>query len=357
MRSPRHSHASRLGLLLVGALGIAAACSGGDSSSATSVSPTAAATTEPSTTVADTTTTEATTTTTEAPKPKWPLTGLVADDPSLLTRPAVIVKVGNYDRHPQRGTNSADIVVEEIINDNIPRFAMVFHSTATKQVGPIRSGRLQDVNLFTSYNRPVFAWSGGNATVVKEIRASELYDLSQSKCQGTCYRGTDDKAPYNLFFNVEKVFALTLEGVGTPPPQFTFRSSTDPLLGVPSPGVDLNMEAYEIEWNWDASTGLYQRRQNGSSDKDWNGDLVTTHNVVILAMDYKNGVSGSPDAQSIGTGEAFIFTGGNYIHGTWSRDDNHQPFTLVDDSGAPILLTPGRTFVELPRRDKTVPKV
>ena len=101
---------------------VAAACSS-NSDTATTGSPSASTVpvdTLPDTTVADTTT-EATTTTTEAPKPTWPLTGLVADDPSLITRPAVIVKVGNYDRHPQRGTLAADIVFEEIINDRIPR--------------------------------------------------------------------------------------------------------------------------------------------------------------------------------------------------------------------------------------------
>ena len=33
----------------------------------------------------------------------------------------------------------------------------------------------------------------------------------------------------------------------------------------------------------------------------------------------------------------------------WTRQDRLQPFTLAADNGAPILLTPGRTFVELPR--------
>ena len=357
MRPPRRSRLPLAGLLLAGSLVAAACSSNSDTATTGSLSAsTVPVDTLPDTTVADTTTTEATTTTTEAPKPTWPLTGLVADDPSLITRPAVIVKVGNYDRHPQRGTLAADIVFEEIINDRIPRFAMIFHSTATDRVGPGRSGRLQDVNLFTSFNHPVLAWSGGNPTVVKEIRSSELYDLSQNKCQGTCYRTTDDKSPYNLFFNVEKIFALTLEGVGAPPPQFTYRRADDPLPGVPSAGVDLNMDSYEIEWTWDDATGLYQRRQNGSSDTDWNGDLVTTNNVVVLVMEYEEGISGSPDAQSIGTGEAFIFTGGHAVHGTWTRPDNRSPFTLLDADGKPVSLTPGRTFVELPRKDNTFPK-
>ena len=98
-------------------------------------------------------------------------------------------------------------------------------------------------------------------------------------------------------------------------------------------------------------------RQNGRPDKDRNGDLMTTNNVVVLEMVYLPGISGSPDAQSVGTGEAWVFTGGNKVHGTWTRADRLQPFTLTDDDGTSILLTPGRTFIELPRDSATLAEV
>ena len=82
---------------------------------------------------------------------------------------------------------------------------------------------------------------------------------------------------------------------------------------------------------------------------------MTTNNVVVLAMDYLPGISGSPDAQTLGTGEAFVFTGGNYIHGTWSRNDIHDRSRSSPTTAAPSLLQPGRTFIELPRLDSTLP--
>ena len=44
-----------------------------------------------------------------------------------------------------------------------------------------------------------------------------------------------------------------------------------------------------------------------------------------------------------------MFTNGRVIHGRWDRPDIAKPATLVDDDGVPVLLTPGRTWVELPR--------
>ena len=50
---------------------------------------------------------------------------------------------------------------EEIVEVHT-RFAAVFHSQSSDPVGPIRSGRTQDIALFSSFNSPLFVWSGGN---------------------------------------------------------------------------------------------------------------------------------------------------------------------------------------------------
>ncbi len=348
-------------LALLAVATLVAACSGGSDSSGASTSPdTLALSSLPPTTEGTTPatmTTDAATTTTEAAAPTFPLTGMPLTDPAIGSRPAVVVKVGNYDAHPQRGTNKADIVYEEIINANVSRFAFVYQSQTAPEVGPIRSGRRQDVDLFGSFNRPIFAWAGGNKTVTAEIQSSDLIDLSQFKCKGSCYRSGDDSpVEFTLMFNVDKVYALGLTDAGVPPAQFQYRGPNDAGTGSASAGLTLKMDSYNIDWTWNAASGLYERTQNGKADKDKGGEQITTNNVVVLEMVYLPGISGSPDAVSTGTGQAFVFTGGNYVHGTWTRADRLQPFTLTDDAGNIIELTPGRTFIELPRAGGTTPK-
>lgn len=357
-RSPRpgaHRRALPVVLLATGLL--VAACGGGDSKGAdTTGSSTTTESTVPETTEASSTTEEATTTT-ETPAPTWPLTGMPLDDPAAAQHPAVVVKVGNYDRHPQRGSATADIIYEEIINANVSRFAFVYHSRSASEVGPIRSGRRQDVDLLGSLNKPVFAWAGGNKTVTKEIQSSDLVDLSQFKCKGSCYRSGDDRpVEFTLMFNVDKVFAMTFDTAGIPAPQFTYRSIDAAMPGKPSAGVALNMDSYNIDWTWNATNGTYERVQNGRPDKDKDGTLMTTNNVVVLEMVYLPGISGSPDAQSTGKGEAWVFSGGSVQHGTWARKDRTLPFTLTSDDGDVMTLLPGRTFIELPRDGNTLPK-
>lgn len=43
------------------------------------------------------------------------------------------------------------------------------------------------------------------------------------------------------------------------------------------------------------------------------------------------------------------FTDGKVIHGSWDRPDEDQPAKLTDDAGTEISLTPGQTWIELPR--------
>ncbi|CAB4811099.1 MAG: DUF3048 domain-containing protein [Actinobacteria bacterium] len=353
MRSPSSLRARlSLGIVLVAATALAACSSDSSSKSTAETLPlstlpaTVASTTPPA--VTDAPTTAATQVAT------YPLTGLPVSDEAAAARPAMIAKVGNYDSYPQTGLNAADIVYEELINDHISRFAIVYQSQAPKDlVGPIRSGRRQDVDLLTNLNHPVLAWAGGNAFVTKDVADSELVNMSQTYCNKACMRVDFTKAPYNLYFDIAKAWEKMPEGGKTPPQQFQYRTTGAALAGSAATGVDMTIDSYKIGWTWNDSTKQYERTQNKKADTERNGDRVTTENVLILKMVYKFSV-GSPAAQSVGSGEAFLFTGGNMVHGTWSRADNHDVYTLTADDGSTFLLTPGRTFVELPRKEDIV---
>ena len=363
--SPVRFSRARLALTFVALAATAAACSsasGGTTASTTfsTIAPTTSSSTSTtstttSTTVAETTTTVAETTTTAAPAPVYPLTGLPMTDPLIAGRPALVVKIDNASgARPQTGFNGADIVYEEIVNDNLTRFALVFQSGGSDPVGPIRSGRLQDIDLFSAYGRPLFSWSGGNGTVTNAIHNSPLIDIGPNFAR-VYYRSGDRSAPHNLYSNTSALYTMTPFGVGPPQQQFAYRSPEEPVGGVPAIGVGIALDSINAEWDWDPATGTYVRTMEGRPHNDAGRGRINTNNVVVLAVDYAPGVSGSPDAQTVGSGEAFVFTGGNYIHGAWGREDVTKPFTLMADDGSPIELTPGRTFVELPRNGSTLP--
>jgi hypothetical protein len=335
-----------------------AACGGGESSVDTVVAATTAA---PASTVAATTTAApATTTTTEpVPVPTAPLTGAPVVDEAALDRPALIVKIDNAPgAWPQTGLNQADIVYEENV-EGWTRFAAVFHSQGSDPVGPVRSGRTQDISLGTSLDRPLLVWSGGNATVTSLINRSDLVNMSVSAAgpNGGYYRSSDMRAPHNLFTRTSSIWALDEGRGGRPGPQFDYRASDEPADGTAVTGVKLRMDgSMRASWEWNASDGVFERTHDREPHLLSDGSQVSAHNVLILECEYKTSVadSRSPEAQTTGSGRAWIFTDGLLIEGTWSRPDQQSPWTLATDAGAVIALSPGRTWVSLVREGQAV---
>ena len=268
VRLPR----TRLALTIASLVAVAAACSSSASGStpATSFSTipptssmTSSTTTSTTTTVAKTTTTEEVTTTTAPAAPVYPLTGLPAVDPAIAGRPALVVKIDNASgARPQTGFNAADIVFEEIVNDSLTRFAMVFQSGGSDPVGPVRSGRLQDIDLFSAYGHPLFAWSGGNRTVTDAIHRSALIDIGPSVAR-VYYRSGDRSAPHNLYSNTSALYTMTPFGAGPPQQQFRYRSPEEPVAGVPARGVGIALDSINAEWEWSPEGGVYVRTMEG----------------------------------------------------------------------------------------------
>ncbi len=309
----------------------------------------------PDTTVAAETTGAAETTTTVVVVVVNPLTGEPASDETTLSRPAMVVKIDNHPlAHPQAGINQADIIFEENV-EKLTRFAAVFQSQGSDPVGPIRSGRFQDINLLGSLNKPLFVWSGGNAQVTKAIKKSDMVDLSHTVANkaGGYKRDNDRNAPYDLVAETTKLWTLAPDGSGPPPAQFVYRAASDAMpTGVQKvDGVKVSMDGVKVHWLWNATNSTFDRFQNGKPHVDVADVQLNVRNVVVLEVEYTK--SYSPTSKTLGGGKVTVFTNGVAIAGTWTRANRLLPFTLKDSSAAVIKLTPGRTFVEVARADKS----
>jgi len=284
-----------------------------------------------------------------------PLTGLPNQDSSTLDRPALVVKIDNHpSARPQLGINQADIIFEENV-EKLTRYAAVFHSQGSDPVGPIRSGRFQDINLLGSLNKPLFVWSGGNEKVSKAIKDSDLVDLSYTVANkdGGFGRDSDRSAPHNLIAETTKLWTLAPEGASAPQQQFAYRSASDANASTSKDvaGVKVSMDGVKVQWDWDKTTNEFIRIQDGTPVVDTEDVQLAVPNVVVLEVEYSNRYS--PTSKTVGDGKAYIFTNGVVYEGTWSRKTRLEPFTLKDSAGAVIKLTPGQTFVEVARAGKT----
>ena len=372
--TPTHQKAARqrarrvLGAAIAGGLTLVAAACGGDDDDAaptTTIAETtpstapetteAPETTVPPTTAAPTTlppTTLPPTTTTEAAIPRMPLTGVPLTYGQVPPdRPALVVKIDNNPRaRPQSGLNEADLVFEEVVEAGT-RFAVVFHSGNSNPVGPIRSGRTQDIDLLGGLNQPLFAWSGGNAIVTRAIADSDFIDLNPSGHAGLYRRQGSNPRPHNFYSDTDTLFAAAgPEATGRPVPLFTYYKPGEVPTGAPAGRAEVHMDSDTVVWDYDPAFGGYVRSTNGRAHNDGlTNQRVSTTNIVILETPYRPSFAdrNSPEAITTGGGRVWVVTGGVVREGTWLRNARTEGFALFDATGAAIPLQPGRTWVEL----------
>ena len=348
---PTTRHLAIVAILAAGTVG----CGSSNESASTDVTSTTSA--PPVTVPSTTTVAETAPPTTLPPVPVYPLTGLPVTDEVAAGRPAMVVKIDNNGRaRPQSGLNEADIVFEEIVESST-RFAIVLHSQGADPVGPIRSGRTQDIDLLSSLNHPLFVWSGGNFAVTKAIRASDLVELGANDNNtfkvGGFFRNPVHSAPHNLYAYTTGLWTLAPVGAGPPAQQFEYLPTGDAAVGDATTGIDMNMDGLDITWRYDPAAGVYLRTSAEKPHMDSLSGQVNTNNVIVMVVEYRPSSAdrNSPEAQTIGTGQVVVLTGGVVIHGTWTRADRSLPIVLTDAGGKPILLTPGRTWIELAKTD------
>lgn len=97
--------------------------------------------------------------------------------------------------------------------------------------------------------------------------------------------------------------------------------------------------------------GLYYRTQYGETHVDeMNGQQLAVTNVVFKLCHGAKKVD-DPKYDYLGfdvhetTGDAYIFTNGKVIKGTWERGDEKDPNYFYDDKGKEIVLNQGKTWI------------
>lgn len=283
----------------------------------------------------------------EAPEAIAPLTGLPSTI-EAVSRPVILAKIDAVPQAmPQSGLHVADIVMEAKVEGS-NRYLAVWHSQDPEVIGPLRSARTTDVDLLAQFVKPLFAYSGGNEKVLDIVAGVPWkVNLSHSTASDAYFRTGDRKMPHNLMANTAALRERNDQGE-VPVPVFDFHAPGAPPAGTPVASFAASAGARAI-YTWDESIGGWRRNVHGLDHVDAAGDPVAPVNIVVIDTPY--GVSEadrkSPEAQTVGTGTAWVFSRGHAVEGTWSRPDNTAPWNLRDAAGQPITLEPGRTWVSL----------
>ena len=321
----------------------------------------AVTTTEAPTTTAPLTTTTTTaapttTSTTAVPLATSPLNGTPVEDETLLARRVLAVKIDNHARsRPQSGLDQASAVYELPV-EGITRFIALFHHTDTTYLGPIRSGRPSDGRLLNPLDA-TFAISGGQPWVQQEIRAEDIHLIGETP--PAMFRISSRSAPHNLYGDTVQLrgVADAREYPNDPPPtMFTFGGLPETAAAATQIAMDFGNN-FVVTWTWDAAASNYLRNFGGSPAElmDQEGvrhPLTANTLVVLLAERYteqppNNQGSAVPAMNTVGSGQAYVFAGGEMMSGTWQRATSADLITLTAEDGTPLPVPPGFLWISI----------
>jgi hypothetical protein len=257
----------------------------------------------------------------------------------------VAVKIDNVAAaRPQVGINRADMVVVERVEGNLTRMMAIFHTEFPHRVGPVRSARNTDVRLLPMFGKPALVFSGANRKVLRQVRHSPY--VRPVKRVNRDYRRV---APHNVIVHLNNVAKLPDIGKARPM-GYTFGSGSQwkSAAEATSVKIDIGVDTFGFKY----TDGRYQTRWNGQLNAD--GDThkpVLTDNIVRLKVkskpDTQTTSKKSNVAETIGSGEAIVYSQGKKVSGTWKRDKLNGPMTLKDAHGKNIPLKKGKTWILL----------
>lgn len=316
-----------------------------------------------------------------AAPPTWSLTGELGPEGANL-KPIVVVKVENsYVVRPQKGLEVADMVVEELVEGGMTRFAAIYQSEFPEIVGPVRSVRHVDASI-SSPIADAFIFSGGAKRTLRFLESKLSPEVTVITEGGPgMYRDNDYYAPHNLFLKTQEV--LDSLAVTNTPSAGLFPERTPQMLSLPeaapaspeaSPSVSSTPVKKDVpkviaearidfstleqaRWTWDAASGTWLRSQRSTPFVDFSGKQISTKNVVVLevsTMDagYKDPGGGYvPRSVMTSSGRGWVLSNGLAMPVTWNKEHVADPITFTDSTGAPVYVPEGRLWVELMPED------
>lgn len=338
--------------------------------------PEASPTVEPTLAPTDAPPTEAPTAT-SAPALLDPLTGLPVDDPAVLDRPPLAIKIANFPRlvrTAQSGLSQADNVWEVYAEGGVTRFNAIFWSRTPERVGNVRSARLLDAIIMDAY-QALLVTSGSSEGTMNRLREdAERYQrvvaeaTNYGGCPVLCREESATTSANKLFTTPSAVWAIAAERKLAGAPTFTgytFDAAAPAGTPITTVHFDWQLNNTIAEWRYDAVSGRYARWIDSGDTgpgnpglvqhiDNLNGEAIMADTIAMIVVPHVpsniivndgNVTQFSYDVLFTGTGPAHVFRDGVMIDGTWVRDEGKGELPrFLDKDGNVIAFKPGTTW-------------
>lgn len=297
-----------------------------------------------------------------------PLTGLQVEDPAILDRRPVMMKVADQAAgRPHAGLTNADIVFDYYIGNGLDRFVALYYGKNDTKVGTMRSGRLVDIPLTQMYQGIIGIISAWKPELDAILGALGGRVVNTEHCsdqfKAICDDGSNTET--SVFGNTAEMSAYyeskDYATKGRPNLDGMAFATVPPTGGVPATQFTMHFgKNINQQWIYDPVTKKYMHwidevDSNGNSrmipliDRNTGEQLATSNVITIFAkLNVLNGDADTIHEYEIQNtkGRALICRDG-MVYDVFYKSGWDTPIQFFDAEGNPFQLQPGNTWIHL----------
>ncbi|TSC91075.1 MAG: putative lipoprotein [Parcubacteria group bacterium Licking1014_17] len=277
-----------------------------------------------------------------------PLSGVNCENAGA--RPVAVMIPSDPEAMPLSGISEADMVFEMPVTDGgVTRMMAVFQCNQPKEIGSIRSSRVDFIPLALGLGAIYSHW-GGEATALEELNSSVIDNIDGLKYDGTVYyRKSERPRPHNGFTSFKSLLNKAKElDYSLDNPIIGYKHDSKAVSkGDQSPPM-IYADDFAVKWIYDSAKNTYKRQRVGIFETDFNNSKqVEAANVVIMNTSWLPVNKDYIRVSTTGSGQATIYKNGEAIAGTWEKSGDKGKLSFYDNIHKEIEFTPGPIWVEI----------
>lgn len=298
-------------------------------------------------------------------------------------RPLAVMIENHEEARPQSGLSYADVVYEAVAEGGITRFMGLFYCNLSDvQVGPVRSARTYFLDWLGEYDALYAHVGGANddkagpADALGQIIKYGVKDLNQFSIGFPVFwrdyqrLGHPVATEHTMYSTTQKLWEVGAKrgweaketdktGIdwSAGSKQFTSWKFKDEKPGGGTANVIKvpfwsSQTAYDVEWDYDATTNSYKRKNGGAPHLDLdNNKQLEPKNVVVQFEVERHANDGYPGNVHLlygttGTGKALFFMDGKATEGKWIKQARTTRTKYVDSAGKEIEFNKGQIWIQ-----------
>ena len=279
--------------------------------------------------------------------------GLPGDNNQIL-----VVKVDDTKQaRPQVGLEDADVIYVEQVEAGLTRIAALYSSHLPDLIGPVRSARISDIELFAQFGRVGLAYSGAQSKIRPVIAGANIENLSAEINPPSIYTKDPSRVgPVNMILKP----SLLLERANAKAKTKIDLPIRSPWSFGDAPSEQVITTTAKIKWpnaryelRWDQARKQYLTYFNGEANLSAIGEQLGADTAIIQLVSITPSIYGdkfggvTPVSKTTGSGKAIMLRDGFRYEITWKRDLATDVTTWLTKDGKVANFKPGKIWIFL----------